>query len=127
MMKRIKSYILIPVLSLMTYYFYHNFFSQNMLIGNYENTNYEYGPFVAELPYGNDIITLNVDNSFSSTYWGNGQYDIEYSISGTQINLSYNYEFGQAGFHSQIERHFFSEPRIILMRDMNHFMRKTKN
>ena len=108
------------------YYSYHHYFTPSMLAGTYVNTNYEYGPFVAETPYGQDSITLFPDQTFSSTYWGDGKYELDYSLEGTEFNLSYTYEFGTAGFQTHIERSFFSSPRIMLVRDMNHYMRKIK-
>lgn len=96
-----------------------------MLTGSYVNTNFEYGQFVAEVPHGQDTIILNSDRTFTSTWWGNGQYEIHYSLAGTNLGLTYDYEFGKVGFSSQIERRFSSEPRIVLVRDMNHYMKKT--
>ena len=98
-----------------------------MLTGTYANTNFEYEPFVAETPYGQDTITLNSDKTFSSTFWGDGQYEINYSLSGTELRLSYNDDLGKAGLITNIERGFFSQPRIVLFRDQNHYMGKIKS
>ena len=111
----------------MLYNLYHNFFSIGMLTGSYVNTNFEYGPFAAEIPYGQDTIKLNRDKTFSSTFWGDGTYEINYSLSGTELSLSYSYEYGLAGFNSHFVRRFFSPPRIVLVRDMDHYMEKIKN
>ena len=117
----------ILILSYMIYYSYHHYFTIGMLEGSYVNTNYEYGPFVAEMPYGQDSIHLDSDMSFSSTCWGNGQYEIEYSLKGTKLDFSYTYALGTAGIQTYIERRFFSQPRIMIVRDMNHYMRKIEN
>ncbi len=127
MKKKQLSYILIFVLSLMMYYSHHNFFSKSTLTGSYINTNFEYTPFLVDIPYNPDTIKLNANKTFSSTYWGDGEYEIKYALSGTKIHLKYSYQFGKAGYTTQIERQFFSEPRIVLFQTMNHYMKKTNN
>ena len=98
-----------------------------MLTASYVNTNYEYDPFVAEIPYGQDTITLNRSKTFSSTFWGDGTYEINYSLAGTELSSSYSYGYGLAGFNSHFERRFFGPLRIVLVQDMDHYMEKVKN
>ncbi len=121
-----SSILILVVLILVSSYTYNNFFSKGMIEGEYENCNYNYEPFIAEIPYSPDMLTLMENNQFFSPHWGQGSYDINYSITGTEIKLSYKYAFGTAGYRMNISRGWFGKPKIMLVSDMNHYYEKVK-
>ena len=90
-----------------------------MLIGKYENTNYDYGYSSANYP---DTLMLYENNRFASKYWGKGKYTINSSLRGTCIE--FNLEFG--GKETYISRFWFGKPRIEVNEDFNHFYMKIK-
>ncbi|MEM6805676.1 MAG: hypothetical protein AAF696_30035 [Bacteroidota bacterium] len=126
MKKRIQAYLFLFFIGSLIHV-YHNYIPLWMLKGTYVNTNYEYGHFIAEIPYGQDSLTLHADKTFSSTYWGEGQYEISYSLYGTKLHLPYNEKLRVSGLNTTIKRRFFSSARIILVDDRYHYMRKIKD
>ena len=127
MKNRVIIFIVATVgLTLFGYYLHLNFFSKKMIVGTYINTNFDYPSHVAEIPCYADELELYSDGRFSSSYWGEGEYKISYSIKGTTIDLTYNYEFGKAGFNTYITRDVFGTPKIVLNKDRNHHYAKVK-
>lgn len=106
-------------------YCYNNFLTKSTIVGKYVNRNYNYKPFLVEIPYVADTLTLLNSDQFESTYWGKGSYSITRDVGGTHIDLKYNYEFGKAGYNTSISRPNWGSPKIILDRDRNHFYEKT--
>jgi hypothetical protein len=121
-----KKYISLAVVLLILFHIYNNFFTKSMLIGLYENKNYKYTPFLPDIPYDADTLILLENNKFISSYFGKGNYKLLYSIKGTEIDLSYNYEFGTAGLNTSIRRLGFGKPKIILFELENHYYEKIK-
>lgn len=108
------------VLTLLGIHLYNNFFTKNMLIGTYVNQNYNYTPFLPDIPYFPDTLNIFKDGRFVSSHWGEGQYKLSYSIKGTTIDLTYNYEFGKGSYRTSITRKLFGTPKIMLYRKKNH-------
>lgn len=94
------------------------------LAGIYVNHNYNYPPFIPDIPYIKDTLWIKNDFTFKSNYFGNGHYHIynEYMIS--KIRLIYTYQFGQAGLTRNLGRDKTGKVKIILYRDQNHYYKK---
>lgn len=107
-------------------YFHINFFTKSMIVGTYINKNYNYTPFLPEIPYSIDTLRIFKDERFISSHWGEGQYKLSYSLKGTTINLSYKYEFGMAGYKIPVTRNCFEAPRLILYRPKKHHYSKVR-
>lgn len=118
--------LVIIVLTLLVSGLYNNFFTRGMLVGVYVNRNYQYKPFLTEIPYVSDTLQIFEDGKFFSPYWGVGQYELSSTLVGTKIRLRYNYEFGKASFNASVERKLFGNPKIILSKEQNHYYEKIK-
>ncbi len=124
-MKRKPIFISITIIVVITIsYAYNNFFTEKMIEGPYINRNYNNSSNKVEIPHVADTLVLLKNNQFSSGFWGKGSYRIIYSVRGTEIQLTYNYEFGKAGFRAFIKRLYFGKPKIILDHDQNHYYEK---
>jgi hypothetical protein len=95
-----------------------------MVVGDYENCNYDYQSFIPKVPNYPDRLTLMENGEFYSPHWGEGVYEINYLVSGTEIRLSYKYEYGTAGYKAVISRGWFGKPKIILVSDLDHYYKK---
>ncbi len=119
--KKYAKVILVFLIILFINYFYCNFFTSNMLVGDYYNINYENSPAV-ETSKNSDILSLKGNNTFYSNYYGEGSYKINYSILGTTIKLYYN--SGSAVIKKTVKRNWFGKPKIIMFEDINHYYKK---
>jgi len=99
-------------------------FSNNKFVGRYINVNYDYDPFLAEIPYVADTLLLRSDFTFQSKYFGQGSYEINRSISETKIVLHCEYEMGAFSFQATIESDERGSPKIVLFREENHYYKK---
>lgn len=124
MKQKLISIIIIIVITFFLILGYNNFFTKEMLIGSYVNKNFNYSPYLVEIPYVPDTLTLYKDNQFVSNYWGKGSYNIFHTVKGTEIELTYNYKFGKAGYRTFIKRLDLGKPKIILNIDRNHYYEK---
>ncbi|OWP85397.1 hypothetical protein BWK59_00015 [Flavobacterium davisii] len=97
-----------------------------MMIGAYINENYNNKSSNIDTPKELDTLFILPNNKFKNSYWGNGTYSLSYSISGTRINLNYEYEFGKARFKSTINRTLFGNPKITLNKDLDYYYIKVK-
>ena len=123
-MKRNK-HILIVVLSIVLTFIFNNFFITSMIKGVYVSNNTE--PMVDGPRFGDTLILLD-NNKFLSDTWGEGIYKLEHTFKGTRLDLSYNYEFGKAGYNSYFYRsYFYGKPRIVVFRDLNFYFKKKLN
>lgn len=121
---RYKFKILIVLIVLIfSSYLYNNFFTIGMISGTYVSNNTQ--P-ILEGPYDSYTLVLFDDNKFISETWGEGTYQLNYSIRGTQIDLNANDASGMGGFNSHLERSFYGKPRIVLFRDLNFYFEKIK-
>ncbi|HEY0772282.1 MAG TPA: hypothetical protein VGD31_18300, partial [Sphingobacteriaceae bacterium] len=76
---------------------YDNFYTTNMIIGTYV---YDFPGIVVEGPKQGDKLTLKENGEFESDTWGRGKY----LIRGSKLQLTYNYQYGKAGFECGIYR-----------------------
>jgi hypothetical protein len=90
--------------------------------GMYVNSNFDYEPFIAEIPYLIDTLILNKDYSFRSGYYGEGSFELKEN----RIKLIYKYEFGSSSYEAPIETDSDGNPKIILFREHNHHYKKIK-
>ncbi|BDW93375.1 hypothetical protein MACH07_22070 [Flagellimonas marinaquae] len=100
-------------------------YKTTLLAGTYVNRNYDYTPFIPEIPYVSDTLVLNDDFTFKSDFWGNGTYEIKNSLKGSTIKLRYNYEFGKASYTARIEE-VEKTLKIILFEKKNHYYEKIR-
>lgn len=92
------------------------------MTGIYVNSNFDYEPFVAEIPYSIDTLIINKDYSFRSGYFGNGSFELKKD----RIKFIYKYEFGSSSYEAPIEIDSYGNPKIILFREKNHHYKKIK-
>lgn len=118
-----KIIIIIGVSLLFLIYVYNNFFTTGMLVGTYANMNYKNS---TENPSVPDTLILLPNNTFSSKYFGTGKYSLNYSMSGSKINLIFDDVINQINIHSNITRINLNHPKITLCSDLNHYYEKIK-
>ena len=94
------------------------------VVGTYANTNYQNVPCCVETPHRPDRLILKSDGSFSSDFFGNGTYKINYRIANTEIELHYKSEFGNAAYFTYFSNKVYENPKIILNYDLNHYYEK---
>ncbi|MDF2517662.1 MAG: hypothetical protein K0R59_2958 [Sphingobacterium sp.] len=92
-----------------------------MILGKYYFEYYECGT-LGELPDRNDTLTLLDDNKYRSSYWGNGEYRLEYGIFRTLLVLSYSE--GTASYELEIKK-VGNKINIVLDDACNFFYVKT--
>ena len=97
-------------------YIYNNFFTQQMLIGTYQNRNFINSPVGPRIP---DKLVLHENSKFSSNYWGNGIYKISHSLMGTNIYLDCD-----NSFHTTIKRTWYGKTKIIVFSDLETYYEK---
>lgn len=100
--------------------------TESKVIGTYVNTNYENEHCCLESPHVADTLILKSDGTFSSGYYGNGTYKVSYGILTTDIDWTYEYEMGKAGYSTYFSNKIFEKPKIILNYDLNHNYEKTE-
>ena len=99
-------------------------FSDKELVGSYKNVNYNYRPFLPEIPYVDDTLVLKDDFTFQSKHFGNGNYELKRSFLETEILLHYKYGMGKALFKAKIESDESGNPKFVLFRNKNHYYEK---
>ena len=98
--------------------------TKSSLIGTYANTNYGNEPCCLESPHKADTLILKSDGTFSSGFYGNGTYKVNYGILTTEIDWTYDYEMGKAGHSTYFSNKIYENPKIILNYDLNHYYEK---
>ena len=96
------------------------------VVGVYSNTNYGNKPCCVESPHKPDTLNLKSDGTFSSEFYGEGTYNVNYGILNSEIDLHYEYEMGKAGYYSYFSNKVFEKPKIILNYDLNHYYEKVE-
>nr|WP_298995181.1 hypothetical protein [uncultured Polaribacter sp.] len=96
------------------------------VVGIYANTNYGNEPCCVETPHKADTLNLKSDGTFSSEFYGEGTYDVNYGILNSEIELHYEYEMGKAGYYTYFSNKIFEKPKIILNYDLNHYYEKVE-
>lgn len=90
--------------------------------GVYVNINFDYEPFLAEIPYSSDTLILKNDYSFKSGYFGEGNFE----LGEDRLKLIYSYEYGTATYEAPIESDLHGNIKIILFRLEDHHYKKIK-
>src|SRR5690606_29522377 len=96
------------------------------VVGVYANTNYDNTICCLEAPHIADTLLLKSDGTFSSPYYGNGTYKVNYGILTTKIDWTYQYEMGKAGYSTRFSNKVFEKPKIILNYDLGHYYEKVE-
>ena len=110
----ISSFILLIVLSIL----YDNLYTISMISGSYV---YNFPAVIADGPGQGDTLILKENGDFENGTWGKGTYH----ISGSKLSLTYEYEFGKAGFETSIYRPlFWGKPRIGVVKDLDYYYKK---
>lgn len=141
-MSRIIVIISVLVLSFLLFYC-NNHITSNAIAGQYINKNYRYPALLPDIPYENDTLVLLKNNTFSSSYYGEGSYFLSYSNLNTYIIFQYECSVDsflyidlptdtainknkamQASFKAEVIRTMFGKPKIILNKDQNHYYEK---
>ncbi len=104
---------------------YDNLLFKSMVSGTYVNSNFNYDPFLVEIPYRPDTLILADDGKFNSNYWGRGTYQVTHHFIYTQITLSYNI-LGKGSITFNMNRYCYWLPQIILFDVEDHAYRKIK-
>lgn len=94
------------------------------VVGTYTNTNYGNKHCCLESPHKADTLILKSDGTFSSEFYGNGTYNLNYGLLKTEIDLHYQYEMGRAGYYTSFNNKMFERSKIILNSDLNHSYEK---
>jgi hypothetical protein len=100
--------------------------TKNSVVGVYTNKNYGNKSCCVESPHKADTLILKSNGTFSSEFYGDGTYTVNYGILNSEIELHYEYEMGKAGYYTYFSNKFFEKPKIILNSDLNHYYEKTK-
>jgi len=100
--------------------------TKNTVEGVYANTNYGNEICCLESPHKADTLILKSDGTFTSGYYGNGTYKVNYGILTTEIDWTYEYEFGKAGHSTYFSNKIYEKPKIILNYDLNHYYKKVE-
>lgn len=116
--------VILTSIILLASFIFNNFISKEALVGKYINKNYNYQPFIPDIPYVADTLIIKNTGNFRSSYFGNGKITLAYSISGTKVNFIYTYKIGKAILRRNVYRTFFSSPKIILYKEENHYYKK---
>ena len=100
--------------------------TKNSVVGVYANTNYGNKSCCVESPHKADTLNLKSNGTFTSEFYGNGTYEVSYGILTTEIDWTYEYEYGQAGHSTYFSNRIFEKPKIILNYDLNHYYEKVE-
>ena len=97
--------------------------SKNNLSGKYINTNFNNPICCVEAPHDSDTLILKDDGTFTSKFYGNGEFNIR---NGLNPEIEWTYvEFGKkAIYKTYFTNKIFEKPKIILNADMDHYYEK---
>ena len=110
----ILSLIILIIISIM----HDNLYTVGMVSGEYTYNFPLGGP---DGPNQGDKLLLKKDGTFQSDTWGEGTY----KINGADLNLSYKYGYGRAGYGMIIYRSFYwGKTRLSIIRDLNYYFEK---
>lgn len=94
------------------------------IAGLYINKNFDNKICCIETPHKPDSLKLNQDGTLSSNFFGVGTYKINQGIFETEIELHYENKNGKAGFYTYMVNRLFTNPKIIMNSDTNHYFEK---
>lgn len=120
--RKTKSWPFLTILFLLALaIIYARLITPSMVLGKYYFKYHECGTS-AELPDRDDTLTLLDDNKYRSSYWGNGEYRVEYGIFRTLLVLSYS---GGTASHELGIKKVGNKINIVLDGACNFFYVKT--
>ena len=112
--------LIVPLLCVILLFIWNNYYPKWTIAGTYVSNNSE--P-ILEGPSSIDTLVLFKNGTFKNGAWGTG----DFKIKGGDIEFSYQYEYGKAGFHTSIDRFLFvGKPRISLDYDLGYYYKKVK-
>lgn len=120
-----KNRILIIIALIIILIGWKNYIPKSSILGEYANNNTKpilEGP--SPIQNGIDTLKLLENDTFESKTWGNGRYEISKSFMRTEIDLTYTYPMGKAGFSTQIEKSMFGKIKIWLDYDLEFYFEK---
>ena len=120
-----KSRLLIGIGLILLIVVWKNYIPKSSIVGKYVNNNTEpilEGP--NSIQNGIDTLALLENGTFQSKTWGNGTYEISKSLMETEIDLTYSYSMGKAGFSTQVDKSILGETRIWLNHDLGFYFKK---
>lgn len=118
-----KKIIKISSISFIILYIFNGFFFKKMIVGTYENRNYE-NSFFGQNPHVSDNLILLDNGTFISGYYGKGKYELYYSLGGTEISLVPNNDSSMP-FRTSIDRlYFLGTIKIDMVKDLNQYYEK---
>ncbi len=120
MTRRTKIIITVFII-LLSIYITKNFFLRTTITGTYIS-NDKSG--LADGPNFGDTLILYDNGKFISDTWGMGTYELNYTLTGTELKINYSYQFGGAGYETSIYQPLFEKPRIIINKDLGTYFRK---
>lgn len=97
---------------------YDNFYTTKIISGTYI---YDFPNAIADGPSQGDRLVLKENGSFKSDTWGVGRY----VVSGSKLQLTFNYELGKVSYECSIYRRFFwGAPRLNVVSDLEYYFEK---
>lgn len=108
--------LIIIILAILGLHGLMNFVTVGQATGVYVNHNYEYSVVA---PNRRDTLTLFQNGQLFSSYYGSGNYSLEYSISGTEVFLHWDDNY-KTPIQAAIRPNRMFEVKIVLNRDLDH-------
>lgn len=103
-----------------------NAVTRNEMNGVYVNRNFDYSPFLVEIPYQADTLTLLSNGQYESEYWGGGSYKLKGEVNG-RVVLAYEQDGVKCEYSISIQKDYiWSKPKLVLYEDKNHFYEKVE-
>lgn len=108
-----KKYIVF-ILSIGFIFVYNIYYPSWLITGSYKSSVTD--SFATGGIGNNEKLEIFSDGTFQGDTWGEGTWKLEHGIKGTRIYFSFNNESNSTYFY---RRMFFSNPRIVIFRDLN--------
>jgi hypothetical protein len=122
-MKKQSLFIILTIFSLLL--LWKMYLPISSIPGKYVNNNTRpilEGP--SPIAQGQDTLILFEEGTFTSKTWGDGTYEVETSLRGTKIDLSYTFAAGQGGFHTTVSKSLLGNLKIWLDYDLEFYFEK---
>jgi hypothetical protein len=98
--------------------------TKSSIVGTYANTNYNNEPCCLEAPHKPDTLTLKSDGTYSSEFYGKGNYKVRFQFLTTDIEWTYTDKAGKSFYSAHFSNKIYEKRRIILNYDLNHYYEK---
>ncbi len=97
--------------------------SEEDVVGNYVNTNYDKPICCVEAPHQPDTLELLPDGTMKSGFYGKGTWKL---VGSSSLEWNYTYEYGGAVYQTVVENEIGEEVRLDLNYKTNHYYRKIR-